>query len=294
MKKLIIPILLIALTLLFGCGKETEITPKFSGITDAYPFEEDNIYSEDDVVWDNSKIDTEDIEVAVVREKIPTFYDYIKLEITNNSQYFLCWNGIYNIYEKTEAGYVLIDGDGDGVTSPKNQLTEVIESGKTVIKVLRLDGIITENSAKIGEYKIEIPLAEDKFLTAEFEVTEEDLPFDSEIEIVFPADEFAIDSEEYFSYTLINNSENDLGVSLSLIISKYEDGEWVRLPIIQQYDGINYPSAIPQLLLPAGGKAEQEFWLSLADIVDAELTPGKYRMEKEIFHDWYFVEFVLY
>lgn len=241
----------------------------------------------------NSKIRTDEITVTPTQEVMASTYDYIMLEITNNSKYQLYLNnGTYNIYKKNGTEYILIDTDNDGFTYNEKNTLNAIEIQNTEQLYFYLGALIDNGTGytRTGEYKIEIPLNENSVITAYFEITDETINPDTDISISCD-EEYSINDERNFSYFIINNSEEDIEVTLSVGISQYKGGKWVRLPFSDKYYDIHYNAAIWSENLSAKSQRAQEFGLSLADMVDMELTPGKYRLEKQIGFSWYFAEF---
>ena len=106
--------------------------------------------------------------------------------------------------------------------------------------------------------------------------------------------EYPIESSENFSYIISNNSDEGTEVTLAVGISQYTDGEWVQLPFSQEFYELHYNASMWSEYLGPDSQRLQEFRLCLADMVDADLTPGKYRIEKKIAFDWYYAEFELF
>ncbi|MBQ2899077.1 MAG: hypothetical protein IJE28_04990 [Oscillospiraceae bacterium] len=105
--------------------------------------------------------------------------------------------------------------------------------------------------------------------------------------------EYSVDNTENFNYIIKNNSDEGMEVTLAVNISQYKDGEWVRLPFSEKYNEVHYNSSMWSEYLSPYSQRLQEFRMCLGDMVDAELTPGKYRLEKEIAFNWYYAEFEL-
>lgn len=105
--------------------------------------------------------------------------------------------------------------------------------------------------------------------------------------------EYPIDSKENFSYIIFNNSDEGIEVTLAVNISQYKNGEWVQLPFSKKFNEVHYNSSMWSEYLSPYSQRLQEFRMCLGDIVDAELTPGKYRLEKKIAFNWYYAEFEL-
>ena len=93
------------------------------------------------------------------------------------------------------------------------------------------------------------------------------------------------------SYTVVNNTDQPVTVVMSVLIAKYRDGKWHRLPKSKKYDETYFYASMVSEKCPAGGTKTQEFSLSLPDMAGEKLTPEKYRLEKELSFDWYFAEF---
>lgn len=106
-------------------------------------------------------------------------------------------------------------------------------------------------------------------------------------------EEYSVGSTENFSYIIENNSDEGIEITLAMNISQYKDGEWVRLPFSGKYNEVHYNSSMWSEYLSPYSRRLQEFRMPLADMVDAKLTPGKYRLEKEIAFNWYYAEFEL-
>lgn len=237
----------------------------------------------------NLKIKTEDITVTPIRKTMSTTYDHVMLEIANNSSYPLHLNDTYNIYEKIDDKYVLLNANNDETTCD-----EVINSGDSIKKSFYLGELITNDYTRTGKYKIEIPINMENKLTADFEIINDYILLDTGISIETPKDRYSIDNDEEFSYMIINNSQNTINVTLAVIVSQYQDGQWVRLPFTDKYKEVHHNATLWAESCQANSQLEQVFRLSLVDMIDKKLTPGKYRLEKEMFFDWYFAEFELY
>ena len=106
--------------------------------------------------------------------------------------------------------------------------------------------------------------------------------------------DYPIENEENFSYIISNNSDEGIEVTLAVGISQYIDGEWVQIPFSQEFYELHYNASMWSEYLGPNSQRLQEFRLCLADMVDADLTPGKYRIEKKIAFDWYYAEFELF
>ena len=234
------------------------------------------------------------IKATAVHKILNSAYDHVTIEITNNSGDIL-WvdNGKYNIYEKNGSDYVLIDDNNDGFTyNGKNNFVAI--EGKNTAKIrFYLGTLINEGYTKTGSYKIEIPISEDCAVTADFEITDEYISTNTGFAITCK-EEYSVTDKNKFGYTVINNSKEDAQITLSVIISQYKDGKWVRLPYSEEYYNIHGNAAAWSENLSSGSEQNQKFGMCLADMIDAELTPGRYRLEKEIAFDWYFAEFELY
>ncbi len=246
--------------------------------------------------WNNKNISSDEITALPSMEVLSSASDFIMLDITNNSEYPVYLDcGVYNIYEKIENCYVLVDEDKDGFTYYGKINLKAVESHCTDQIYFYL-GVLTDSESGYthpGKYIIKIPLNKDSVITADFEITDETLNPDTGISIICSA-KYSIDSDSNFSYTVINNSKEDINVSLSVIISKYQDGRWARLPLSEKYYDAHYSASLWSENLPAGSQRTQKFCLSLADMVGIKLTPGKYRLEKQIAFNWYFAEFEIY
>ena len=105
--------------------------------------------------------------------------------------------------------------------------------------------------------------------------------------------EYPVDSKENFGYIISNNSDEGIEVTLAVNISQYKNGEWVQLPFSKKFNEVHYKSSMWSEYLSPYSQRLQEFRMCLGDIVDAELTPGKYRLEKKIAFNWYYAEFEL-
>ena len=105
--------------------------------------------------------------------------------------------------------------------------------------------------------------------------------------------EYPVDSKENFGYIISNNSDEGIEVTLAVNISQYKNGEWVQLPFSKKFNEVHYNSSMWSEYLSPYSQRLQEFRMCLGDIVDAELTPGKYRLEKKIAFNWYYAEFEL-
>ena len=105
--------------------------------------------------------------------------------------------------------------------------------------------------------------------------------------------EYPVDSKENFSYIIFNNSDEGIEITLAVNISQYKNGEWVQLPFSKKFNEVHYNSSMWSEYLSPYSQRLQEFRMCLGDIVDAELTPGKYRLEKKIAFNWYYAEFEL-
>lgn len=105
--------------------------------------------------------------------------------------------------------------------------------------------------------------------------------------------EYPADSKENFSYIISNNSDEGIEVTLAVGISQYKNGEWVRLPFSKEFNEVHYNASMWSEYLSPYSQRLQEFRMCLGDMVDAELTPGKYRLEKKIAFNWYYAEFEL-
>lgn len=246
--------------------------------------------------WNNEKINPDEVTAVPAQEVLPSASDFIMLDIINNSEYPLYLDcGAYNIYEKTENGYVLVDEDKDGFTYYGKINIKAVENHSTN-QIYFYFGVLTDSESgytRLGNYKIEIPLNEYSVIAADFEITDETLNPDTGISIACDA-EYPAGSGDNFSYTVINNSKEDINVTLSVIISKYQDGKWVRLPLSEKYYNSHDSASLWSENLPSGNRRTQEFSLSLAEMVGIEITPGKYRLEKQIGFSWYFTEFEIY
>lgn len=241
--------------------------------------------------FSNEIVDSNEITIVPVQKILVSTYDHIELEIINKSDRML-WldSSKYNIYEKTNTGYILIDSDNDGFTYDGKNNIKAIESKSTGRIRFYLGELINNGYARTGNYKIEILLSEGSTLTTYFEITNEVLIPKTGIFITCDT-AYSINDDENFSYKIINNSKEDIQVTLSVTISRYKDGTWVRLPYSKEYNDIYHEASIWSENLSAGNERTQIFSLSLADMVGTELTPGKYRLEKQIAFNWYFAEF---
>lgn len=105
--------------------------------------------------------------------------------------------------------------------------------------------------------------------------------------------EYPADSKENFSYIISNNSDEGIEVTLAVGISQYKNGEWVQLPFSKEFNEVHYNASMWSEYLSPYSQRLQEFRMCLGDMVDAELTPGKYRIEKKIAFNWYYAEFEL-
>ena len=105
--------------------------------------------------------------------------------------------------------------------------------------------------------------------------------------------EYPIDDTENFSYIIANNSDEKMQVTLAVGISKYKDGKWVPLSFSDKYYEAHYNASMWSEYLYPKSQRLQEFRMCLADMVDTKLTPGRYRLEKEIAFNWYYAEFEL-
>jgi hypothetical protein len=105
--------------------------------------------------------------------------------------------------------------------------------------------------------------------------------------------EYPADSKENFSYRISNNSDEGIEVTLAVGISQYKNGEWVQLPFSKEFNEVHYNASMWSEYLSPYSQRLQEFRMCLGDMVDAELTPGKYRLEKKIAFNWYYAEFEL-
>lgn len=106
--------------------------------------------------------------------------------------------------------------------------------------------------------------------------------------------EYPVDGKENFSYIISNNFDEAIEVTLAVGISQYKDAEWIPLPFSQGFYEVHYNASMWSEYLGPDSQRLQEFRLCLADMVDADLTPGKYRIEKKIAFDWYYAEFELF
>ena len=98
-------------------------------------------------------------------------------------------------------------------------------------------------------------------------------------------------TDRSWAITVINNSDGPLQITLHVEIAQYKDGKWNRLPFTEKYWERHPTAAMWSEGCKAGSSMEQKFLLSLLDMIDSKLSPGKYRLEKEIMFDWYFAEF---
>ena len=105
--------------------------------------------------------------------------------------------------------------------------------------------------------------------------------------------EYPVDSKENFGYIISNNSDEGIEVTLAVGISQYKDGEWVQLPFSKKFNEVHYNASMWSEYLSPYSQRLQKFRMCLGDMVDAELTPGKYRLEKKIAFNWYYAEFEL-
>ena len=105
--------------------------------------------------------------------------------------------------------------------------------------------------------------------------------------------EYPADSKENFSYIISNNSDEGIEVTLAVGISQYKDDEWIPLPFSQEFNEVHYNASMWSEYLSPYSQRLQKFRMCLGDMVDAELTPGKYRLEKKIAFNWYYAEFEL-
>ncbi|MEG0900000.1 MAG: hypothetical protein RSF40_09870 [Oscillospiraceae bacterium] len=237
----------------------------------------------------NLNIKTEDITVIPIRETMTTTYDHVMLEITNNSSYPLYLNNTYNIYEKIGDDYNLIDANNDGAT-----YDEIINCGDSIKKRFYLGELITNDYTRAGNYRIEIPISAEKKLTVDFKIIDDSILLDTGISIHTPKDKYTIDNDAEFSYMITNHSQTTINVTLAVAISQYRNGQWVKLPFTDVYNELYYNATLSTNSCNANSQLKQSFKLSLVDMIDTELTPGRYRLEKEILFDWYFTEFELY
>ena len=234
------------------------------------------------------------ITAAAEHKILNSAYDHVTIEITNSSDDIL-WvdKAKYNIYEKNGSDYVLIDDNNDGFTYNGKNNFIAIEGENTAKIRFYLGTLINEGYAKTGSYKIEIPLNKDYAVAVDFEITDENIGTNTGFAITCKK-EYSVTDKNNFGYMVINNSKEDTQITLSVIISQYKDRKWVRLPYSEEYYNIHGNAAVWSENLSSGSEQNQKFGMCLADMIGTELTPGRYRLEKEIAFDWYFAEFELY
>ena len=109
-KHIIIISLMLVLLVLAGCV-QTESSSRPPVETPIKPDKETSFEAEDEPIYD------EEFVAVLGRNSIATAYDGVSLELINNSDDDIyLTGGDYNVYCKTEEGYVLIDYDSDGKT----------------------------------------------------------------------------------------------------------------------------------------------------------------------------------
>jgi len=250
------------------------------------------VISKNSLIDENSKIFNEDITIIPIKDKLNIAYTNLAVKITNNSPYPFTRYSTYRIYEEIEGKYFLVDNDGDGLTETKEKPTEQIKPGETVTRSIYL-GKITDDDfySRPGRYKVEIPINENCVIPMEFEIVDDYIPLDTGISLLADKEQYSVKDDQPFTYTIINNSNEPLAVTLDIYIARYENGKWHRLPDSERYGEIYYHANMWSEKCPSGGTKKQEFSLSLPEMVGEKLSPGKYRLEKELFRDWYFAEF---
>lgn len=151
-----------------------------------------------------------------------------------------------------------------------------------------------QRPTRAGNYRIEIPISAEKKLTVDFKIIDDSILLDTGISIHTLKDKYTIDNDAEFSYMITNHSQTTINVTLAVAISQYRNGQWVKLPFTNVYNELYYNATLSTNSCNANSQLKQSFKLSLVDMIDTELTPGRYRLEKEILFDWYFTEFELY
>ncbi len=249
--------------------------------------------SEKSFLDENDKIGKEDISITLKREKVNIAYEDLNLSITNNSLYPLAWYAEYNIYEEIDGEYLLVDDDGDGMTKVRrnSDWQQLIQPGETVGASVFLWKIRDKDYARPGKYRLEIPINAACMISLDFEVVNEYIPVDTDISIQAGKEQYSAKDKDLFYYTIVNNSEQKLPVTLDVNIARYKNGAWERLPKSKKYTEMYYWANMYSESVAVGNTKKQEFTLTLSGMVGKKLTPGKYRLEKNIKGDWFFYEF---
>lgn len=242
---------------------------------------------------ENEKIHAGEIRVIPEKNVLNQAYDHIRVEIVNNSPYPFSWFYEYNLFEEVKGEYVLIDGDGDGITEKRAEdaAREVAGSGETVNDRLYLGQILDGGYARTGKYKLEIPINREVSEEVLFEITDQYIPLDTGLSIRMESGVYHADSSEAFRYFVRNDTAETVEIALAVHVARREDGKWTRLSPSEDYLEAHGSASLWSENCEPHTEWEGQFQLSLAGMLDEALVPGKYRLEKQILFDWYFYEF---
>ncbi|MBQ3049319.1 MAG: hypothetical protein IJC94_05130 [Oscillospiraceae bacterium] len=289
-KHIIIISLMLVLLVLAGCA-QTESSSRPPVETPIKPDKETSSVAEDEPIYD------EEFVAVLGRNSIATAYDGVSLELINNSDDDIyLTGGDYNVYYKTEEGYVLIDYDSDGKTKTDEYGKKIINSKVTssfyfYFFQLLPEGVYLKDSLPYipaGRYKLEIPIPDEEPFSAEIELIEDTVIFDEGIHLEMPQEKYSAKSKEPLTYTVVNNSLKEVDIhGGGETFSRYEKGKWVSLKPVDLTIEMTGTPCPPHTI---------KKWQcrSLKESVKGRIKPGRYRLEKVIDNKTYFAEFEVY
>ncbi len=242
---------------------------------------------------ENGKIKSGEIVLCPEKDRLNHAYDHIRVEIVNNSSHSFSWFNEYDLFEKMEGDFVPVDDNGDDFTEKRAEdaVIKVVPSGETISARLYLGQLIDDGYTRPGVYKLQLPINEDVRAETTFEITDQYIPMDTGLSIGMESDVVDGDNEEPFWYFVHNDTEETIQVTLDVHIAHYESGKWVRLSPSQEYLEAHYNASLWSENCSPHTEWKGQFRLSLFDMIDTELAPGQYRLEKQILSEWYFFEF---
>ena len=167
---------------------------------------------------------------------------------------------------------------------------DIVNGGETARRRIYLGSLMVDGYTQLGQYKVELLINETATKATYFEIVDNYVPLDTGISIQTTKEKYKRVDRDKFSYLVINNSDSAINIPLYVAISQYQEDRWIRLPFTQQYDEMHYNASYLSQNCQPNNYVNQQFRLSLFDMIADELPAGKYRLEKEILFDWYFAE----